>query len=90
MTYDPELEKVRVKLGSPGFYRILVSGQVADQFKDRLHGMNIVASSQNTGALTTTIQGHVTDQAQLQGILTTLYDMHLPILSVERDSDESH
>lgn len=90
MTYDPELEKVRVKLGSPGFYRILVSGQVADQFKDRLHGMNIVASSQNTGALTTTIQGRVTDQAQLQGILTTLYDMHLPILSVERDSDESH
>jgi hypothetical protein len=68
----------------------MVSGRIADQFTDKLHGMHIVASPQKEGALTTTIQGHVIDQAQLQGILATLYDMHLPILSVQRDSDESH
>jgi hypothetical protein len=90
MAHDPKLENVQVKLGSPGSYRILVSGQIADQFKDRLHGMNIVASSQEEGAVTTTIEGNVIDQAQLQGILTALYDMHLPILSVERDSEESY
>lgn len=87
---EPTSKKFQVRLSSPGCYRILVAGRIADQSEDRLHGMTIVASSQEEGALTTAIQGHVIDQAQLQGILTTLYDMHLPILSVERDSEESH
>jgi hypothetical protein len=31
----------------------------------------------------TILEGHLPDQAALSGILNTLYEMHLPLLSVE-------
>jgi len=31
----------------------------------------------------TFLQGHVRDQAELAGILNTLYELHLPLLAVQ-------
>jgi hypothetical protein len=31
----------------------------------------------------TVLAGHLADQAALSGVLNTLYDLHLPLLSVE-------
>jgi hypothetical protein len=35
-----------------------------------------------------TLVGRLKDQAELSGVLNTLYEMHLPLLSVEILSDE--
>jgi 16S rRNA A1518/A1519 N6-dimethyltransferase RsmA/KsgA/DIM1 with predicted DNA glycosylase/AP lyase activity len=35
----------------------------------------------------TVLQGHVSDQAELAGILNTLYELHLPLLSVQHLGD---
>jgi hypothetical protein len=32
--------------------------------------------------------GHMTDQAALSGVLNTLYELHLPLLSVENMDEE--
>ena len=38
----------------------------------------------------TTLTGRLRDQAELTGLLNSLYDLHLPILSVENlDADNS-
>jgi hypothetical protein len=37
----------------------------------------------------TTLAGQITDQAELNGVLDTLYSLHLPIVTVETLDDES-
>ena len=36
------------------------------------------------GAPITTLEGELSDQAALVGVLNTLYEMHLPVLLVKR------
>jgi hypothetical protein len=36
----------------------------------------------------TVLQGRVSDQAALSGILNTLYELHLPLISVQYLGDE--
>jgi hypothetical protein len=45
--------------------------------------MAINAAGQDSEAPVTTLSGRLLDQAALCGILNTLYDMRLPLLSVE-------
>ena len=67
----------------PGNYRIRVQGYLNDSWSDRLGGMRITTSSQGDQGLVTTIVGRVRDQAELAGVLNTLYELHLTLLSVE-------
>ena len=59
-------------------YRIKVRGVVPDSWVDRLGGMRIVAIS----SLVTTLEGGLSDQAELKGVLDTLYELHLCIEEV--------
>jgi hypothetical protein len=45
--------------------------------------MVITASSEDDDVYVTTLVGKLRDQAQLSGVLNTLYELHLPILLVE-------
>ncbi len=36
------------------------------------------------GSLVTILEGELSDQAALAGVLNTLYELHLPLLSVKR------
>ena len=67
----------------PAVYRIRVQGQLDASWSDRLAGMTITVDSENEQKPVTTLEGLLTDQAALSGILNTLYDLHLPVLSVE-------
>ena len=42
-----------------------------------------------TGSPHTTLFGPLRDQAQLNGVLETLYSLHLPILSVEKVDEDA-
>ena len=45
--------------------------------------MRIVAPNPKEQESVTTLEGRVRDQAELMGVLNSLYELHLPILSVE-------
>ena len=66
---------------SPGNYRIEVQGHLRPDWNDRFGAMRI--DSPETDSAVTVLQGHVSDQAELVGILNTLYELHLPLLSVQ-------
>ena len=42
-----------------------------------------IESPEGSDPVVTTLEGEVTDQAALAGILNTLYELHLPILSLK-------
>jgi hypothetical protein len=46
-------------------------------------GMNITASIQGSQGQVTMLVGQLKDQSELAGVLNTLYELHLPLLSVE-------
>ena len=64
---------------SPAIYRICVRGTLASTWSNRLAGMQI--SPIDGGE--TILVGRLADQAALSGVLNALYELHLPVSSVE-------
>ena len=60
-----------------------MEGYLDDSWSDRLCGLAIRPSSQEGGRVVTVLVGSLVDQAALVGVLSTLYNLHLPLLSVE-------
>ncbi len=75
--------KKGLRLETPSTYRIRVQGRVGSSWADRLGGMTVTEDSSYDQAAVTVLEGHLPDQAALSGVLNTLYEMHLPLLSVE-------
>jgi len=72
----------RLTLGKPASYFIKVQGRLDETWSDRLAGMQIKTSSRGDIKVTI-LSGHVRDQAELLGVLNSLYELHLPLLSLE-------
>jgi hypothetical protein len=68
----------------PATYHIGVQGHIPARWCDRLEGMTITERSSEAEPAVTTLLGELSDQAALAGVLNTLYELHLPVLSVER------
>ncbi len=68
----------------PAVYSIRVRGWIDPTWSARLEGMAISPSSDDPGSPATTLEGEINDQSALAGVLNTLYELHLPVLSVER------
>ena len=66
----------------PATYQIRVQGRVDPDWSDRLAGMTIRLTAEKTSPPVTTLLGELGDQAALAGVLNTLYELHLPVLSV--------
>lgn len=73
----------RLKLDEPISYRILVKGHLEDWWSERLGGLKITSNSQLEDFVLSELSGEVIDQAALFGILSTLYDLRLPLISVQ-------
>ena len=67
----------------PGNYRIRVIGYLDESWSDRFAGLQITKSSPKDQGPVTSLVGQLRDQAELSGVLNTLYDMHLTLRSVE-------
>jgi hypothetical protein len=67
----------------PARYRISVQGKVPGSCFDCLEDMSISVTEPGAGGVVTTLVGELRDQASLTGVLTTLYELHLPVLCVE-------
>ena len=71
-----------LKIDSPAIYQIEVQGKVDISWSDNLAGM-IITSERYGDDVVTTLIGRLSDQAALACLLQSLYEMKLPILSVE-------
>jgi hypothetical protein len=79
----PQKKLWDLKIDKPATYCIRVAGYLDESWSDRLGGLKINASSQERKTAVTTLSGLLIDQAALFGVLKALYDMRLPLLSVE-------
>ena len=67
----------------PGKYHIRVQGFLDESWSERLGGLRITAGSLEDQGPVTELVGEVRDQAELAGVLNSLYELHLTLLSVE-------
>jgi hypothetical protein len=63
---------------NPGRYEIRLKGHLSARWAARFDGMTLTTRTDGT----TLIEGPVVDQAALHGLLRTLRDLGLPLLSV--------
>jgi hypothetical protein len=69
---------------SPATYRICVQGRIPTRWCDCLEGMTVTTGPPEAEPPVTTLLGELSDQAALAGVLKTVYELHLLVLSVER------
>jgi hypothetical protein len=67
---------------APAVYQIRVQGRLKESWSECLEGMTISVIALEARPLVTTLEGELSDQAALAGVLNTLYELHLPVLEV--------
>jgi len=72
-----------LKFTSPANYRIHVRGSLDESWSERLIGMTIDNQLLAKAFPVAILSGKVRDQAELFGVLGGIYEMHLPLISVE-------
>ena len=60
-----------------------MQGVLDPSWSDRLGGLKITVTRQEGATPHTTLAGDLLDQAALMGVLDKLYDLRLPLLSVQ-------
>ena len=83
MNISDDMGKSSFSFSKPAIYQIKVLGKVPPSWSERLSGMNISYKKDKSGIVTTLI-GKLSDQAELSGILNSLHNLHMSILSVEK------
>ena len=72
----------------PGTYQIRVKGRLDASWSDRVGGMTVVTSGGGGTLEETVLKGSLPDQGALSGVLNTVYELQLTVLSVERLPDD--
>jgi len=73
-----------LKLHMTATYRIQIQGRLDQSWSDRLGGLTIMVNCDLVNqAIATTLFGRLRDQTALIGVINSLYDLHLPRLTVE-------
>jgi hypothetical protein len=78
------LSRNPIPFDSTATYQIIVQGRIDPTWSDRLEGMTICQDIVENSSTITTLEGELSDQAALAGVLNTLYELHLLVLSVKR------
>lgn len=79
---DSSNNSLQVTFLGPAQYQIVVAGRLDEALADRLGGMRMSSAMREDETWVTTLRGQISDQAELNGIINSLYDMHVPIISV--------
>ena len=74
---------MEVQFNKPAVYIIKVQGEIGDDWSNHLGGMQITVERKKGAKSITMITGRIKDQSALSGILNTLYELHLPVISVK-------
>ena len=71
----------------PAIYKIKVQGELDMEWSDRMGGMQITIIRNKKKGPVTVLIGRLSDQAELSGILNSLYKMKMNVLSVNMLKD---
>lgn len=66
----------------PAIYQIRVQGRIDPDWSDRLASMALRLITEDGCPPVTTLDGELSDQAALLGVLNSVYELHLTVLSV--------
>ena len=69
---------------TPATYSIHVEGLLNESWSERLAGMNIKTIKRKNRQPMTTLSGRLTDQAELLGVLNSLYNLGKSLVAVKR------
>jgi hypothetical protein len=72
----------RLTIDCPVACVIRVQGALDPRWSDRLDGLQVAVCADRAAGATTELRGELLDQAALVGVLTTLYNLRLPLLEV--------
>lgn len=72
------------QFSSSSIYEIKVQGELPISYSSRFGGMQISIAHQAEGKPVSTLIGMVQDQSELSGVLNSLYELHLPLISVSK------
>lgn len=67
----------------PAIHQIKVLGEMNQDWADKLQGMQITIDRTADSEPISILNGRIIDQSALSGVLNTLYDMHLTVISVK-------
>lgn len=70
-------------------YQIEVEGVISADWSERIRGMKIILMQRKNNKPISILTGEVADQSALAGILKTLFELHLPVISVKKLQDLS-
>ena len=70
--------------GKPATYEIQVQGRLDESWSNWFNGMTISSGDTSGDSSITTLTGVVADQAALRGILESIWNLNLTLLSVQR------
>ena len=73
---------VPITLFEPATCVIRVPGALSAEWSDELQGMRITVDRSRTYAVTELV-GRLVDQAALHGVLAALYELGMPLMSIE-------
>ncbi|MFN8472291.1 MAG: hypothetical protein U0822_08885 [Anaerolineae bacterium] len=79
MVYD----SFEMSVANPLVYHICVAGTPDPDFSDYVRGMSISTEMDRLNHTVTTLDGECPDHSALVGILSTLGNLHLPIIWME-------
>lgn len=82
-------------MNSPGFsgkggYEIVAHGHLDEQWSSWFEGMTITPGYRGDGTPITTFAGPLIDQAALHGVLATIRDLNLRLISVNQIATDSN
>ena len=77
--FDPE----QIEFGGPATCRIVLGGRLQCGWEERLAGMSVWMEEADRETPRTILMGLIRDQAELKGVLDTLFGLKLPVLDVE-------
>ena len=66
----------------PATYQIRVQGRIDPTMSDLLEGMAVRQGTVEADKPVTTLEGELRDQAALAGVLNSLYELHVFVISV--------
>ncbi len=81
MSQSPSRKEFKIE--TPATYRIRVQGHIDPEWSELIGDMSITTESTIDRNPVTNLVGYLIDQAALSGALKALYDLRIPILSVE-------
>lgn len=71
-----------LEFSGPAIYQIIVKGKIPVPYHDRFGEMRIEFNPEGSQGIETILVGKLQDQAELSGILKTIYSLHLPVKNI--------